>query len=217
MLISHSHKFIYLKTTKTAGTSVEVALQKYAIPDGMDATKQDFAEPLETEAGIVGARGKGASSKEWFHHMPAHQIKDKVTPECWNHYFKFCNIRNPWDKTVSAFHFLNPESKEMTRWDVFESFRAWLARKQKIMRDTNIYFIEGKLVADDVIRYETLEADLKRVSNRLAIPKPDLPKIKSEWRGPVKLPYQDYYDETSKATVAEIYALEISHFGWTFD
>jgi hypothetical protein len=33
MIISHKHKFIFFKTKKTAGTSIEIALSKYRGPD----------------------------------------------------------------------------------------------------------------------------------------------------------------------------------------
>ncbi len=33
MIVSHKHRFIFLKTNKTAGTSVEIALSKFCGPD----------------------------------------------------------------------------------------------------------------------------------------------------------------------------------------
>ena len=39
MLISHRHKFIFLKTQKTAGTSLEIALSAFL-------SKQDVIAPL---------------------------------------------------------------------------------------------------------------------------------------------------------------------------
>lgn len=33
MILSHQHRFIFLKTNKTAGTSIEIALSQFCGPD----------------------------------------------------------------------------------------------------------------------------------------------------------------------------------------
>ena len=43
MIISHKYKFIFLKTTKTAGTSVEISLSRFCGDDDI-ITPIDFAD-----------------------------------------------------------------------------------------------------------------------------------------------------------------------------
>jgi hypothetical protein len=52
MILSHEHKFIFLRTKKTAGTSIELALSELCGPD-------DIITPLtrEDEARRTGRRG----------------------------------------------------------------------------------------------------------------------------------------------------------------
>jgi hypothetical protein len=59
MIVSHEHKFIFLKTKKTAGTSIELALSALCGPD-------DVITPLTTidEALREGKRG----ARNWRRH-----------------------------------------------------------------------------------------------------------------------------------------------------
>ena len=46
MIISHEHKFIFLKTKKTAGTSIELALSQLCGPDDVIPPITDSDEAL---------------------------------------------------------------------------------------------------------------------------------------------------------------------------
>ena len=82
MLVSHSKKFIYIKTIKTAGTSVEVAMQKYCLPPKGEIPPGTVGrEAIETSYGIVGKRGECVEGYKWFNHMPASRIRDQLPAE----------------------------------------------------------------------------------------------------------------------------------------
>ena len=55
MLISHRKRFIYTKTVKTAGTSVESYFEPYCMREGEWSFSHSRAEYV-SEAGIVGIR-----------------------------------------------------------------------------------------------------------------------------------------------------------------
>ncbi len=217
MLISHRYKFIYLKTTKTAGTSVEVALEPYALPINFKRDKENKNDAVVTEYGIVGARGKCGNQHQWFHHMGARKVKAQIGDDIWNSYYKFCNIRNPWDKTVSAFHFHHSEIKNEKKEIIFRTFKDWLEQGENLMHDRAIYFINNAPVADDVIRYETLASDLHRICNRFGVPTVEIPTLKSKERGAEKIDFREYYNEKSKKLIEKLYNIEIHHYGWSFD
>ena len=44
MIVSHAHKFIFIKTKKTAGTSLEIALSKYCGAEDVLAPLVDHDE-----------------------------------------------------------------------------------------------------------------------------------------------------------------------------
>ena len=77
MLLSHRKKFIYTKTVKTAGTSVELYLEKYSMPEGSWKFAH-YREEHISEEGIIGYRRNNATENKWYNHMPAIEIRDKV-------------------------------------------------------------------------------------------------------------------------------------------
>ncbi len=57
MLVSHSKKFIFLKTMKTAGTSVEIYLERYCVPSDTYVEQHHRAETApRTGSSAIAAR-----------------------------------------------------------------------------------------------------------------------------------------------------------------
>ncbi len=216
MLVSHRHRFIYLKTKKTAGTSIEKALEPFARPPDERSAWTHAAPMAVSEAGIVGARGKGARRELWHSHMPASQVRAQLPCEIWRDYTKICAVRNPWDKVVSFFHMAHPRVKERPRPQIFERFRRFVAGEEELGEDLEIYAIDGDLVADQVIRYDNLADDFARVCAAIGVAAPALDAIKADTRGEAKIDYRDYYDEPARERVAARFARDIEIFGWTF-
>jgi len=104
MLISHRKQFIFFKTEKTAGTSVEVYFEKYCFPQGNYEYEEPRDEYINEETGIIGPRG--GDGRKFNSHMPASEVKKIVPMSIWNSYYKFTIIRNPFDKIVSYFYHL---------------------------------------------------------------------------------------------------------------
>jgi hypothetical protein len=66
MIVSHEHKFIFLKSKKTAGTSIELALSQLCGPS-------DILTPLTRidEASRAGGRGGAELAPAWLMGQPA--------------------------------------------------------------------------------------------------------------------------------------------------
>ena len=225
MIISHSHRFIFIKSEKTAGTSIEAALSKHCIDS-------DIVTPLGDYWFNRDERG------EWIHssrnadgfsqHDAAVEVKRKVPAEVWNEYFKFSITRNPWDRVVSYFSWEARNRKELKparRWYhrlgiPFDEFRETTQLfRQYVAGDwtTNdrFYMLDGALCVDFVIRFERLGDDLTEVCRRVGLPLVALPHLKSGMRGG-EHSYAEYYDEASKVIVAERHRNDIRLFGYEF-
>lgn len=229
MLISHRYDFIYLRTIKTASTSIELRLQPACLPDGHAHPGED-CDPVMTDAGIIGARRilKEARQHDWWNHMPASQIKAQLDPEIWQGYTKFTSIRNPFAKLVSLFWFKLKQPRHAERRarisagsfeTAREEFLAWLGRHRDIPHDGEIYLIDRKLIADRVIRYEHMDEDLSELISDLGLPTnligATTPAAKSGLKQFAN-PYQDYYDPETRRRVEDRYAFELKKFSYTF-
>lgn len=219
MLISHTRKFIYMKTVKTAGTSVEVYLQDLCVPDEMKGKISERTNAIMTENGVVGARGADVQSQPFFNHMSAAQVKAKVGDEIWDEYRKLCVIRNPYDKVVSWFWMkLHPSLKAKIQTEGFEFFRSvfnnWLLVCPRLPDDKSVFMIKGQLVLDEFIRYESLIEDLGRVVSDMGFSEPaiELGRYKSAHRQFSEKSFRDYYSEDAAEVVSTTYATEFELF-----
>ncbi len=236
MLISHRKQFIFTKTKKTAGTSVESYFELYCMPDG-EWEQVHARDEYVSEAGIIGYRGSSRSAAKWYHHMSAASIRDLIGREIWDSYYKFTVIRNPFDKLVSGFYMdekirrnytqlqrLKSSAKRLmgkgrpidrtTGRSEVERFRSWL-RHGGAIHDRDKYLIDGVECVDYIIRYEALNGGIRHVCERLAIPfEPErIPQFKKGMR-PHTIPVRDYFDAESEAIVRKLYAWEIERCGY---
>jgi len=237
MLVSHRHRFIYTKTAKTAGTSVEAYYEKYCLPEG-DSPFSHTRRACVSEAGIVGYRGGSPFGGKWYNHMPAAQIRRQIGDDIWNSYFKFCIVRNPFDKLISGFQmFERQRDRHTTTQKIIVSvrkilgvpnpidcvsgentvarFRSWIKNGGWI-DDRDKYMIDGKVCVDYFIRYEQLQDGIKHVCEQVGVPfAPDqIPKLKSGKRTD-DVPITDYYDAETARIVSARYTFELAEFGYS--
>lgn len=234
MLISHRHQFIFLKTVKTASTSVEALLEPFCIPVTQSSLSVRRSASV-TEDGIVGQRAARPSS-EWFNHMSAQRVRDQIGPDIWDTYQKFTTIRNPYTKLISGFfYFTQPE--RTGKGAIIQTFRLWLkdlhrcAEKfsdelsdQSIphyalpielsLLDRDKYFVESTCCVNSFIKFENLTTDLKTHLHNLQLDVDisALAHLQSSKKQQIEI--WEYYDSKHAALVEELYDWEINHFGY---
>jgi hypothetical protein len=203
MIVSHRHKFVFIKTRKTAGTSIEVFLSQFCGPE-------DIITPIEPRVEPHAPR----NHEGFYNHIPASEVQSRIGKGPWEDYFTFCVERNPWDKTLSYYHFVaNYRLKREL------SFDEYLATGDFCV-DHPRYTLPDRsdtLMVDRVLKYENLQRELAEVFGALGIPYSGSLGVnaKSEFRTD-KRPYREVYTPAQARQVAATFAREIDLFGYSF-
>jgi hypothetical protein len=241
MIIGHQHRFIFVKTRKTAGTSVELALSPFLEPG-------DLAMPLASEEeklrrikqGVrVGKRyGIGRSGRPCVlkTHSPLKCAYDLLGRKIYD--YKVISLcRNPWDKAVSHFFWSMRETEVKSlnfpaQRAAFIAFtrqkgpRRWYDRLSGRMPpkalDGNyrLYLVNGAPRLDYVIRYEFLREDLAGLAAYLGpsgVPTLAGVSAKTGLRPGNSPRWTEYYDDETRRLVAEHSRAEIELFGYDFE
>jgi hypothetical protein len=221
-LVSHRHSFVFLKTWKTAGTTLERVLGPYCVPEG-EAAPEGPTESRVSDAGVIGARGDDVGTDGWTAHMPANRVRDLLGSERWARYLKVTAIRNPYDKVVSGFHHdlariqankANPT--QLSADEVLKVFPVWLRQSGVLRPDESVWVADRKPCFDVAIRYEHLADDLAALCGRLGLPAPApeaLPRAKGGHRDGMH-PWERYYDRDRAAIVERAYPCTFQVFGY---
>lgn len=231
MIVNHTRRFIFLKTKKTAGTSIEVALSRYCGPRDIVTRVGPRDERLRSELGYQGAVNHLRPREQWspsdwfrhllrrkeivlyYNHMPASEVRALTGDEVWNSYFKFCVERNPWDRAISAYYWENRRAKRLPD---FDEFLKWLA-KADLISNYDTYSIDGRIAVDHVMLYERLGSELEELVQRLGLPGPlELPRSKGQHRKD-RRPYQEVFTDWGRDFIARACAREIEAFGYRFE
>lgn len=230
MIVSHRHKFIFIKTQKTAGTSIEIALSKFCGPNDIISRISSVDEKFRKSLGYPGAQNcykalreydksdwyrqllKLRRPKKFYNHMPASLIRQYVGEEVWNSYYKFCFERNPWDKAVSIYYWRNKSDDRIG----FKEYLHHCKENNKRISEYHLYTIDSELAVDDVFKFENMKNAMRRIAERLGLPEtPQLPRTKTG-TNKNKRHYSDMYDDESEALVAEIFSREIALLSYEF-
>lgn len=153
---------------------------------------------------------------------PEHAYADRVRdfdPGAWRDYFRFCFVRNPYDRAVSDWRWRT--SKRAGPPLSFHDYLEALQRRDfshpalpKHWDNWPIYTIGNEIAVDFVGRFEQLERDLAQVFDRIGLPPPVLPHAKNSGRS---RPWTEVYGQTERALVEELFSREIEQFNYSFN
>jgi hypothetical protein len=230
MLISHRYRFIFLKTEKTASTSILRALREII----QETDTLHAAEPRVRDA-ILGSEGtlEGASFESQatgrrrlmpgtfglHRHARAADVRAFIGPAIFDSYLKVTSERDPWDRQVSlyAHRHRNKEGFDIANFDRDMRSPIYNLFHYNRLHNWSIYTLGGKVCAGMVIRYENLEEDFRAFLQRVGIPpeKTSLTTARASGRSPDRS-YRSLYTPASEARVMRWYRPEIEHFGYHF-
>ena len=180
MIISHKHKFMFIKTKKTAGTSFEIALSKYCGSEDIITPISAEDELIRKDLNYKGPQNYKTDTVEYYSHINAQDIKSSIGDEIWNSYYKFCFERNIYEKIISFYYW---EYKTEPRPNIKEFILSDRINRLLIGDNCN-YKINSKVAVDDIYQYEFLQESFKNILNKLSIKddKAFLPQAKTKYR-----------------------------------
>ena len=191
MIICNSRKFIFVHLYKCAGTSVTVTLAPIL-------TWQDI---------VCGSTRYGAKLNPLFReqfdlhkHSPAARIREVVGEAIWNEYFTFTFVRNPYDRIISLYTYLDRQvrrrglrryirrfigegKRELWSWPATRayletrSFGQFIrhdsmqkAASMRSQRSSLLADDTGRIMLDYVGRVEHIDHDFAQVTERIGCP-----------------------------------------------
>ncbi len=220
MLVSHKYEFIYIKTRKTASTSIEGLLEPLCAPAGhVPSHVQPF---LSSEYGIIAGRaGAEKPDDPLTAHSPAQRILNTLGRKTFRSYQKIYAIRDPYDKVVSWFWHVMPQEFRDELQDDFTAtrtlFRTWLLMRPVLPVDNQFYVTSLGRFKAFRIRYEHMHEDLEELAALLDMPidLAKLPRWKTTTRSHRGAPVEAYYDDDTRAVVRKEFARDFEKFGYS--
>jgi hypothetical protein len=211
MFLSEAGPFLLVHVQRTAGTSLKAALSA-ACPDARE---------------ILGTHDWAATARA---HLGAR----------YEALYRFAFVRNPWDRLVSCYELIREQGggsgalersaedggiNRLWRYALARSgsFREFILRCDGVIDDVDgrksfafaqcdyVCDAEGRLIVDDVYRFEDLPAAADHLFETLQI-RAALPRLNPSRHRP----YREYYDAETRAVVARRFARDIARFGYEF-
>jgi len=202
MIVSHKHQFIFVKTRKTAGSTVEKLLYPYLGEfDIITGSERDDTPQKNTSI----TNG----------HLSWRQI-ETAYPQEWRDYYKFTVERNPWDKVVSSYfwHKLIKEERFGTM-----SFEEYVTTCELLPTDWNNYARNNHVMVDNVWFYENM-GDMYDELNDLFgfdITQEDYTTTKCKSGIRQIDSYKELHNANTIDRVRELFSNEIKHLGYKYE
>lgn len=230
MIISHKYKFIFLKTNKTAGTSIEIALSKFCGEADIITPIVPVDEAMRKKLGYRGPQNYLApisayslddfkkllfsreKKERYYNHISAREVKEFIGNRIWNEYYKFCIERNPWDRILSLYYWRCRTEPRPSISEFLDSELPLMLTKMGY----GVYTIDGEVVVDRVCKFEKMAEELEEVRLHLKLPGPlELPRAKSSFRKD-KRGYEHVLNDEQKEKISRMFSKEIGLWGYEF-
>jgi hypothetical protein len=199
--------YIFISIPRVASTSIHAIL-------GLSDAKKDLSTP--DDDGFLD------------NHAAADMLLRRYGQEEFDRRFKFCFVRNPWDRCVSWFycHAREPLYKQFAfgdwvnagmphHWDI-QNGTVYQGRRTPMEQFRFVADGLGKLMVDFVGKMERFDEDMRSVAGTLGLQLPaELPRhnIAAMRRTP---DYRTYYTDQTAERVGEILAMDVRMFGYSF-
>ena len=213
LIASFSNNFIFLKTRKTAGTSVEIVLSTWCSGTDVVTPISTADETIRRNYGAMPMNYRDTTGRTVFkNHMTAAAVKAAV-PELWQQSFKFTVERHPYERVVSRVYWWI-HSRSGDPYADFDSTLEEVLNTPDMVNNRAIYCIDDRIVCDEVIRYDQLWDRMAAIATRFGKTLPsELPRAKGTFRKD-RRPASAILTQEQKQRVYEIARLDFDELGF---
>ncbi|WP_424833350.1 hypothetical protein [Ruegeria sp.] len=223
MMILREPKLVFIKTKKTAGSSIEIAL-------GRHLKAGDFATPMSPEeethregkrrivrqsVRLLRERSDGAIQARQAHNGIS--VVNTYLPDVADGCFSFCVERNPWDKAISAFYFWMHQ-RRIEVIDPNAMFSQFCKTRLNYFSDFGLYSKDGKIVVDRVLRFENLAEEFDQLMTERGLQDTSLGQMRVNAGIRKSSRFDLFYGENWRGdnvqVVADVFSNEIDAFGY---
>ncbi|MEO7654212.1 MAG: hypothetical protein ABIS23_00830 [Sphingomicrobium sp.] len=212
MIASFSNNFIFVKTRKVGGTSLEIVLSSWCSGRDICTPIAGNDEPIRAIYGGKARNNLGpGGGKRFINHMPSDEIRAKL-PGLWDRAFKFTVERHPYEKVVSRAFW------EIGKPDGFPN--STLEEQVDIAIETGsylnypLYCSDGKVVVDEIWKFEEMWERLAELAARLGKSTPSAPpRAKSAYRKD-RRPAAELLTKDQRRRIAEAARIEFELLGF---
>jgi chondroitin 4-sulfotransferase 11 len=165
----------------------------------------------------------GTSISEILNLKISHKIANDYNKKIWESSFKFCVIRNPYDRLLSHYMFhknhyngnffkkINVSNIEKLSFDEYTDMIIKFNNKVNNFKSQKTFITHSSGIEIDYIcRFENLENDWLYLKDKLKLP--DLPHNNKSDHSI----YRDYYTEKTKKFVEKFYKEDLEFFEYFF-
>uniref|UniRef100_A0A6C0CTS6 Sulfotransferase domain-containing protein n=1 Tax=viral metagenome TaxID=1070528 RepID=A0A6C0CTS6_9ZZZZ len=161
---------------------------------------------------------------KYFKHKPITQIKNHKS----DYKYSFAVTRNPYDRVVSAFHYLKNGGEPNNAGDLqrqkkllkYKAFSDFVKDLHLFIHDTHFRpqytFVcdkNDRILVDCILENETLERDIIKLYEKEGLPVENIPKVNTSKHDN----YSKYYDDVNiKNKVYQIYKKDFELFNYTY-
>jgi Sulfotransferase family len=197
VIISNSHKFIFIHIRKTAGEAVTATLEPH-LRRGDSLPDTDPRRWLGRSIKLGSAPYPSLTK-----HSSAVEIRGEVPSGLWNDYYKFAIVRHPVDRMVSFYqwagrihaqrnsmrpqhvrYYLTESSRrgEPNRWPAVQAYSATdsfaefirhplIADSHDMHDQANVICDpEGRILVDFVAHFEQIDEDFRQIQQAIGLP-----------------------------------------------
>jgi hypothetical protein len=113
-----------------------------------------------------------AKRPRFYNHMSASSVRARIPKAVWDGYYKFCFDRNPWDKVVSFYFWVNRRKATCSEDGIntyVETYRDRGTVDQALPSDWARYADGDRIIVDDVFDYADLSGGLAEALRRAGV------------------------------------------------